>query len=268
MRQWPASQYTLIKRSFYTRGTGYVQLDNYVSALKGVYSSIRLCSLSPSMGSIGTGLAVNVDVANGTFWTAQELHQAARNFCSAFGNRQGSWPAFRDSLFPVKNPQNGKVTWPEAMKHLHKMTKLKFTVKHRGKNESKFHNTIKNSVYTNVLDPREYTIMGFTKKETREGSNAKNEVFPYAAIPGGPVQNISVYDFYRTKYNVQIEHWYLPLVKTTKDGMFPMELCVLKSNQKFQYKLSPEQVTRFHDFCNIFNSLSDPIYDQVRCHTP
>jgi eukaryotic translation initiation factor 2C len=154
MRQWPASQYTLIKRSFFTKGTGYTHLDNYVSALKGVYSSIRLCSLQPSMGGIGTGLAVNVDVANGTFWTARKLftatflrsvltlavedvHQAARNFCGAFGNRQGSYTVFRDSLFPVKSPQTGKITWPEAMKHLHKMSKLKFHLKHRGKEESK-----------------------------------------------------------------------------------------------------------------------------------
>jgi len=74
MRQWPSSQYTLVKRSFFTRGTGHVQLDNYVSALKGVYSSIRLCSLNPSMGGAGTGLAVNVDVANGTFWTARKSY--------------------------------------------------------------------------------------------------------------------------------------------------------------------------------------------------
>jgi eukaryotic translation initiation factor 2C len=72
MRQWPSTQYTPIKRSFFTKGTGYTQLDNYVSALKGVYSSIRLCSLQPSMGGVGTGLAVNVDVANGTFWTARK----------------------------------------------------------------------------------------------------------------------------------------------------------------------------------------------------
>jgi eukaryotic translation initiation factor 2C len=29
----------------------------------------------------GTGLAVNVDVANGSFWVSQGLHQAARNLC-------------------------------------------------------------------------------------------------------------------------------------------------------------------------------------------
>lgn len=75
MRQWPSMQYKLIKRSFFTRGTGFVQLDNYVSALKGVYSSIRLCSLAPSTGGKGSGLAVNVDVANGTFWSARKFYQ-------------------------------------------------------------------------------------------------------------------------------------------------------------------------------------------------
>lgn len=125
----------MIKRSFFTRGARYENLDNYVVALKGVYSSIRLCSPKPSLGGSGTGLAINVDVANGTFWTSQDVHQAARNFCGVFGNRQLKYETFRDSLFPIKT-QQGKIVMSDAMKHLHKMSKLKFTVKHRGKEES------------------------------------------------------------------------------------------------------------------------------------
>jgi eukaryotic translation initiation factor 2C len=47
MRQQPSEQYTAIKRSFYSRGGGSrSNLDMCVEAMKGVYSSIRLCQVS------------------------------------------------------------------------------------------------------------------------------------------------------------------------------------------------------------------------------
>lgn len=47
MRQGPSEQYTMIKRNFFARGAATVALDNVVVAMKGVYSSIRLCNVSP-----------------------------------------------------------------------------------------------------------------------------------------------------------------------------------------------------------------------------
>ncbi len=97
MRMMPSQHYTEIKRSFFHHGLKRTSLDGCVEAMKGVYSSMRLCqvcaitiqhssdflTVSQLPGSFGnsTGLAVNVDVANGTFWIAQTLHQAARNLC-------------------------------------------------------------------------------------------------------------------------------------------------------------------------------------------
>jgi eukaryotic translation initiation factor 2C len=46
MRQWPGQAYTLIKRSFFTKGNAATPLDNVIVAMKGVYSSIRLCNVS------------------------------------------------------------------------------------------------------------------------------------------------------------------------------------------------------------------------------
>jgi eukaryotic translation initiation factor 2C len=77
-------------------------------------------------------LALNVDVANGTFWAPQDVHQAARNFCRD-RNRQLSYTVFRDLLKPVKDPKTGVVTQSEDFKNLRKLAKLKFRVKHRGK---------------------------------------------------------------------------------------------------------------------------------------
>jgi eukaryotic translation initiation factor 2C len=81
-------------------------------------------------------LALNVDVANGTFWAAQDLHQAARNFCKD-RNRGLSYQVFQTLLLPAPDGKGG-ITMSEDFKNLRKMAKLKFWVKHRGKAESKF----------------------------------------------------------------------------------------------------------------------------------
>jgi eukaryotic translation initiation factor 2C len=47
MRQYPSDQYTSQKRSFFARGKERTALDNVIEAMKGVYTSIRLCEVSP-----------------------------------------------------------------------------------------------------------------------------------------------------------------------------------------------------------------------------
>jgi eukaryotic translation initiation factor 2C len=89
-----------------------------------------------SVGGTATGLAINVDVANGAFWASQDLHQAARNLCKD-RNRGLSYDIFRDLMRPVKD-KNGNITMSPDFKNLRKMVKLKFYVKHRGKAESMF----------------------------------------------------------------------------------------------------------------------------------
>lgn len=49
MRQGPTETFTSIKRSFFARGKQRVALDNVVEAMKGVYTSIRLCDVSYSL---------------------------------------------------------------------------------------------------------------------------------------------------------------------------------------------------------------------------
>lgn len=74
---------------------------------------------------------MNVDVANGTFWTAQDLHQAARNYCKD-RNRSLQYQTFINLLRPVKYGGGGnQYTQSEDFKALRKFAKVKFTVKHR-----------------------------------------------------------------------------------------------------------------------------------------
>ena len=136
IRQGPSEQYTMIKRSFFAPGGQRNPLDNVIEAMRGVYSSIRLCELSPSIGGPSTGLALNVDASNGTFWAPQDVHQAARNLCKQ-RNRNLSYTIFRDQLLPVKGGSPGQWTMSNDFKELRKMSKLRFRVKHRGKQEDK-----------------------------------------------------------------------------------------------------------------------------------
>jgi hypothetical protein len=46
MRQGPSEVHVQIKRSFFPKGLTPAPLDNVIMAVKGVYSSIRLCDVS------------------------------------------------------------------------------------------------------------------------------------------------------------------------------------------------------------------------------
>jgi eukaryotic translation initiation factor 2C len=124
MRQGPSQQFIGIKRSFFPTTLRQVNLDSVVMALKGVYASMRMCDVSTTP----TGLAVNVDVANATFWIAQEVHQVVRNLLSK-GDRTFDYNAMRFALQPQ---QMGLRRWTsnEAFKLLRVMQKLKFTCKY------------------------------------------------------------------------------------------------------------------------------------------
>ncbi|TVY80632.1 Protein argonaute [Lachnellula suecica] len=236
IRAWPTEQYCAVKRSFFSKGNAQVALDNVIIAQKGVYSSIRLCNPKPSNGPPSTGLAVNVDVANGTFWAAQDVHQAARNFCKD-RNRNLDWNVFLNQVKPVSSSSG--LTMSDDFKNLRKFGKLKFYAKHRGKSHAD--------------QMKQYTIkkLVFDQKYGPGGGNAKNVKFDWKLKNSGnppKVQNISVYDFFKKQYNIDIQHWQLPLIETARDGYFPMELCTLVANQKYQYKLSPDQTAAMIKF--------------------
>jgi eukaryotic translation initiation factor 2C len=85
-------------------------------------------------------------------------------------------------------------------------------------------------------------------KYAREGVHAKNFFFPLKDQKKDTPEMITVYDYFWRKYNIRLEYWYLPLIETTRAGYFPMELCILQPNQKYQYKLSPDQTASMIKF--------------------
>lgn len=51
-----------------------------------------------------------------------------------------------------------------------------------------------------------------------------------------------MFDYFTRTYNIYLKHWDLPLIESTRGGLFPMELAHLVSMQKYMHKLSPDQV--------------------------
>lgn len=78
--------------------------------------------------------------------------------------------------------------------------------------------------------------------------HAKNFMFNLTDRTNNTSRPISVYDYFVQKYNIRLEHWYLPLIETTREGFFPMELCVINPNQRFQAKLGPDQTASMIKF--------------------
>jgi eukaryotic translation initiation factor 2C len=73
-------------------------------------------------------------------------------------------------------------------------------------------------------------------------------------------RDISVYDYFKEKYSIRLEFPHLPLVQTTRDGVFPMEICMLKPNQKYVYKLDSQQVNLPY-FSTSYDIVIDSILD-------
>lgn len=98
-----------------------------------------------------------------------------------------------------------------------------------------------------IAESKTYTIKDFCfdQKYGPEGGHAKNVKFMLKdkKRPDAPRVETSVYDYFKRQYNIDLEFWYLPLVKTEKDGTFPMEVCHILENQTYKFKTDPEQVS-------------------------
>jgi eukaryotic translation initiation factor 2C len=98
-----------------------------------------------------------------------------------------------------------------------------------------------------VAESKIYTIKEFCfdQKYGPEGGHAKNVKFTLKdkKRPDAAPVEISVYDYFKRQYNIDLEFWYLPLVETEKNGKFPMEVCHILENQTYKFKTDPEQVS-------------------------
>lgn len=59
----------------------------------------------------------------------------------------------------------------------------------------------------------------------------------------------TVFDYFRKKYNIPLQHWQLPLIQTTKKGVIlPAEVVIIAPNQRFPFKLDDRQTANMIKF--------------------
>jgi len=98
---------------------------------------------------------------------------------------------------------------------------------------------------TFAADNKVYTIKNFTWQAVEDGGHAKNTFFKFRNRQANTEEEISVFNYFKRTYNIDLQYWYLPLIVTDRAGMFPMELCHLLPNQRYNFKMSPDQVSHF-----------------------
>lgn len=207
LRFTPSQRYTAIRRAFFKHGflPERYNLGGGVEAFKGVYQSLRVAH--PGR------LSINLDVANGTFWTCQPFHQAAMHVCGA---------RTESELVNVLSKGEGG----RAGKELKKMRKLRVLAYHRDKQ-----------------NPDEYTVERFIYKSAKQHKVQVTD-------PSGKEVEMTLYDYFTKKYNYRLQFPDLPLCKMTKgkNTVLPMEALKIKENQRYSFKMDERQTANMIKF--------------------
>lgn len=219
LRETPTTNpnFITVKRQFFTRQSQKVSLQGGVEALRGVYQSLRLAE--------GGKLVVNLDVANCCFWTPQSL-------LAAIMGRHGA----RDpqGLVAKLRPTAGRNGTSEKSADFRVMDRnfRKMSVKAKYKNQRP------------GTEDREWVIKGFLNM------NAKEYMIEIRNRQTGAIeQSQSLYDYFRMKYQLNIQHWQLPLVEMTKKGtIYPIEFLGLVPYQRYLTKLDERQTAEMIKF--------------------
>lgn len=224
VRQWPSQHLLSIKRNFYRLSEAGKPLGDggIVEVHKGSYVSVRM---SHNLAQGGVGLGYNIDVANTCFWVGkQPLDQMMVRFLHTCDPARWSNMdpiRIQKDLLPVIDKKSGRLLSSDAFKQLRKLRKLKFTVRHTNRRND-------STVFT--IDD-----FHFDEKCGPEGASARNVTFDYNG------KEVTVFEYYRQKYSVTLKHSFLPLIKTGKGAMIPMELAFIEPMQRYPFKLNPDQ---------------------------
>lgn len=215
LRHSPSQRLTAIKQSFFSRGATKYSLGGGVEAFKGVFQTIRACQ--------GGRLALNVDVSNGSFWSESTVMQTCIHITRA---RDAN-----DLVYKLKDvkvdPNRNEMMDSPSFKELRRLKKLEIYPRHRGVAEKS----------------RTYVIDSFTKK------NAREYTFELRDRQKGTSEMMSVYDYFRKRYNITLLNPNLPLIQTTKKGVvLPMEVTMISENQRYPFKLDELQTAKMIKF--------------------
>jgi eukaryotic translation initiation factor 2C len=199
----PSKRFLAIKNAYYDLNMERKALGGGVEAMKGIYQSLRI--------SQGPKLTLNVDVANTAFWVTQDLLKTA---LAIMGAREA-----RDLVQKLNHP-DAKIRKANKA-NLELLKRVRFYCTHRGETGKS----------------KTFSVNGFTE------SNAKDTKIETKDAATGIVKRISVFEYFKLKYNKTLVDWALPLVTTMKkDIVFPIEVCHIAPGQRFPYKLDDQQI--------------------------
>ncbi|KAL5121167.1 Protein argonaute [Pleosporales sp. CAS-2024a] len=210
MREGPSKRYTQIKKSFFQRGEQRFDLGGGVEAFKGVFASLR-----PVLDDkFNKSLSVNVDVANGTFWRAQELLRA---ICQVF---HCSPPQLQQRFKEACRDWRGS----HMKKDLRVLRRVGVSTLH-------------------LKEPVRWTIDDFEPKDVNQATFSN---------PDDRSKQITIAQYFKKKYNINCTAG-LPVVKMTKKirgepVYMPMDVLKIDENQRYNTKLSDVQTSQMIKF--------------------
>ena len=221
LRAYPSEKLLSIKRSFFDRELKERrELNGGVVAAKGVYQSLRVAQ--------GGQLIVNADVANSCFWAPhrtllwvarQMLLQPPETWCSLLETYEK----------PSKvNPGTMRLVESTAAKQLKRLKKIRFKVVYDNMPES-----LKNKTY--VVDE---VISGCANDTFFEQKNPET----------GATRRINIADYFLKQYNATLKHSWIPLIKTKRGALYPMEYCVALEGERYPFKVSETQTAEMIKF--------------------
>lgn len=220
LRERPSQRYTQIKKSFFERGVARTPLGGGVEAVKGVFASLR-----PVLNDrYQKGLAINVDVANGTFWKDGPLLNCVMAILNARNLND-----VKDQFKRSRQHDRGH-GFAKSLVHLRRVG-VKTT--HRKQDDTAW--TIDDFTLT---DCRETTFPDPGDK--REGIQDKNR------------RRISIQQYYKDNYDMTLQTD-LPLARMTKKirggaVYIPLECLKIDGNQRYNAKLSDVQTSAMIKF--------------------
>ncbi|KAF3491565.1 eukaryotic translation initiation factor 2c [Arthroderma uncinatum] len=213
LRETPSQKFIAIKSSYFSENSIRTSVGCGVDAFKGIFQAIRV--VQPG------SLAINVDVSNACFWSRNSLLVVA---LSVFEVRDA-----QQLIFNCKPERDGLGGYKASKKFqlLERMRKLSVKADYPG---------------CPCLD-KEWTIKGFLLANSKE---YKLEIKDRAT---GKINMISVFDYFKNRYNYHLTYWELPLVQMTKkDVVYPMEVLVIHRAQKYPFKLNDLQTSSMIKF--------------------
>ena len=205
-----------LRNKFFAKNGQRADLGGGVEVWRGVFQSLR-----PAHPG---NLTVNLDVANTCFWRPMAFTNMLVNKW-----RKRDINEISLQLKDIEDPRTGQRKrsdlFPMLAKHFKRM---RVTPDYKGF----------------PFPGREFTIDSFIPLD------AKEYTIEYRDPQSGQVTpQLSIYDYFRRKYNITLTAWRLPVVQMTKKGVvYPMEVLQVVSAQKYNFKLDELQTANMIKF--------------------